>query len=90
VALAFSGELPKYFQRCAQRFKRKISNGFVTETRIAAALAETLGSDETLVVAIEKNTRFLKPVYMDDDIRRALAASHSGLLERCFVASFHR
>jgi 3-hydroxybutyryl-CoA dehydratase len=49
-------------------FGRKISNGFVTESRIAAALVETFGSDGLVVVALEKNTRFLKPVYMDDEI----------------------
>ena len=49
-------------------FGGMISNGFVTESRIAAALVKTFGSDGMLVVAIEKNTRFLKPVYMDDDI----------------------
>ena len=49
-------------------FKGRISNGFVSESRIAAALVETFGSENTLVVAIEKNTRFLKPVYMNDDI----------------------
>jgi 3-hydroxybutyryl-CoA dehydratase len=54
----------------AQRvgFPRRISNGFVTESRIAAALVTTFGSDGMLVVALEKNTRFLRPVYMDDDI----------------------
>lgn len=49
-------------------FERKISNGFVTESRIAAALVETFGSDGLVVMAMEKNTRFLKPVYMDDEI----------------------
>jgi 3-hydroxybutyryl-CoA dehydratase len=49
-------------------FERKISNGFVTESRIAAALVETFGSDNMVVLALEKNTRFLKPVYMDDEI----------------------
>jgi len=49
-------------------FAGKISNGFVTESRIAGALVETFGTDGTVVLAIEKNTRFLKPVYMDDDI----------------------
>jgi len=49
-------------------FERKISNGFVTESRIAAALVETFGSDRMVVLALEKNTRFLKPVYMDDEI----------------------
>jgi 3-hydroxybutyryl-CoA dehydratase len=67
-----SGDLnPVHFKDEAARkagFKGKISNGFVTESRIAAALVETFGSDEALVVAIEKNTRFLKPVYMEDDI----------------------
>lgn len=49
-------------------FRARISNGFVTESRIAAALVTTFGSDETTVIALEKNTRFLQPVYMDDDI----------------------
>ena len=49
-------------------FERKISNGFVTESRIASALVETFGTDGTVVLAIEKNTRFLRPVYMDDEI----------------------
>ena len=49
-------------------FAGKISNGFVTESRIAAALVETFGSNDALVLAIEKNTKFLKPVYMNDVI----------------------
>ncbi|HLD17195.1 MAG TPA: MaoC/PaaZ C-terminal domain-containing protein [Coxiellaceae bacterium] len=49
-------------------FKGAISNGFVTESRIAGALVNTFGSDTTLVVALEKNTRFLNPVYMEDEI----------------------
>ncbi|NQV46687.1 MAG: hypothetical protein HQ504_02795 [Rhodospirillaceae bacterium] len=49
-------------------FKSAISNGFVTESRIAGALVETFGSEETVVVALEKNTRFLAPVYMGDVI----------------------
>ena len=49
-------------------FKARVSNGFVQESRIAAALVETFGSNDTIVVALEKNTRFLKPVYMGDKI----------------------
>jgi 3-hydroxybutyryl-CoA dehydratase len=49
-------------------FKGKISNGFVTESRIAAALVETFGSEDSFVLALEKNTKFLRPVYIDDDI----------------------
>lgn len=49
-------------------FRGKISNGFVTESRIAGALVATFGTGGTVVLAMEKNTRFLKPVYMDDDI----------------------
>lgn len=49
-------------------FEQRVSNGFVTESRVAAALVETFGSDETLVFALRKNTKFLKPVYMDDEI----------------------
>ncbi len=49
-------------------FQASISNGFVQESRIAAALVETFGSDETVVVALEKRTKFLKPVYMNDEI----------------------
>ena len=49
-------------------FAGKISNGFVSESRIAAALIKTFGSDDTLVLAIEKNTKFIKPVYMNDVI----------------------
>jgi 3-hydroxybutyryl-CoA dehydratase len=51
------------------KFKGAVSNGFVAESRIAAALVETFGSQSTIVVALEKNTKFLKPVYMDDIIR---------------------
>ena len=36
-------------------FAGRISNGFVSESRIAAALIKTFGSDDTLVLAIEKN-----------------------------------
>ena len=49
-------------------FAGRISNGFVSESRIAAALVKIFGSDDTLVLAIEKNTKFIKPVYMNDDI----------------------
>lgn len=49
-------------------FESRVSNGFVAESRIAAALIETFGSDDTIVVALQKNTRFIKPVYMDDEI----------------------
>lgn len=52
----------------AHGFTGMVSNGFVAESRIAAALVHTFGSDGTLVLAMEKNTKFLKPVYMDDDI----------------------
>ena len=50
-------------------FHGAVSNGFVAESRIAAALVETFGSSSTIVVALEKNTKFLKPVYMGDIIR---------------------
>jgi 3-hydroxybutyryl-CoA dehydratase len=62
---------PIHYQDEAARsvgFSGKISNGFVTESRVAAALVGTFGSDDTLVLAIEKNTKFLKPVYMEDVI----------------------
>ena len=49
-------------------FEGAVSNGFVTESRIAGALVETFGSADTIVVALEKNTRFLAPVYMGDII----------------------
>ncbi len=52
----------------AHGFTSMVSNGFVAESRIAAALVHTFGSEDTLVLAMEKNTKFLKPVYMDDDI----------------------
>ena len=67
-----SGDMnPIHFDDAVGRklgFKGRVSNGFVQESRIAAALIETFGSDDTIVVALEKNTRFLKPVYMDDEI----------------------
>ena len=46
----------------------RISNGFVTESRIAGALVETFGSEDVLVVALQKNTKFLRPVFMGDRI----------------------
>ena len=49
-------------------FAGRVSNGFVNESRIAAALVATFGSADTTVVALEKNTRFLKPVYIGDEI----------------------
>ena len=49
-------------------FRARISNGFVQESRIAAALVETFGSENTVVVALKKDTRFLKPVYIGDEI----------------------
>ena len=47
-------------------FEGRVSNGFVTESRLAAALVETFTSHNTIVLELEKNTRFRKPVYMDD------------------------
>jgi acyl dehydratase len=52
----------------AAGFSARISNGFVQESRIAAALVETFGSHENHVVALEKNTKFLKPVHFGDEI----------------------
>jgi len=49
-------------------FEARVSNGFVQESRIAAALVETFTTDDMVVVALEKNTRFLKPVYMGEEI----------------------
>jgi len=49
-------------------FLARVSNGFVQESRLAGALVQTFGSDNTTVVALEKSTRFLKPVYMGDEI----------------------
>ncbi|MDA3898051.1 MAG: MaoC/PaaZ C-terminal domain-containing protein [Desulfobacteraceae bacterium] len=49
-------------------FERRVSNGFVAESRIAAALVETFGNENNLVLAIKKNTNFLRPVYMGDEI----------------------
>lgn len=67
-----SGDLnPIHFDDSAAQkfgFKSKISNGFVTESRIAAALVETFGTKQTVVIALEKNTRFLSPVFMGDEI----------------------
>ena len=59
----FDNEVGKRFG-----FKSAISNGFVTESRVAGALVKTFGSENTVVVALEKNTRFLAPVYMGDII----------------------
>lgn len=62
---------PLHFQDDVARkhgFKGKVSNGFVTESRIAAALVSTFGAKNTIVLAMEKNTKFLRPVYMDDEI----------------------
>lgn len=62
---------PVHFDDAVARelgFPAAISNGFVTESRIAGALVHTFGSDDTIVVALEKNTKFLKPVVMGDDI----------------------
>lgn len=49
-------------------FQDRVSNGFVTESRLAAALVETFSSQHTVVLELEKNTRFRKPVYMNDEI----------------------
>ncbi len=62
---------PVHFDDAAARelgFPAAISNGFVTESRVAGALVHTFGSDDTIVVAMEKNTRFLKPVLMGEEI----------------------
>lgn len=67
-----SGDLnPLHFEDKVAKelgFAGAVSNGFVAESRIAAALIETFGSDNTIVVALEKNTKFLQPVYMNDFI----------------------
>lgn len=49
-------------------FNARISNGFVTESRIAAALVQAFTSRSTTVLALRKDTSFLKPVYMGDVI----------------------
>ena len=49
-------------------YKARISNGFVTESRLAAALVKAFTSDNCIVVELEKKTRFCKPVYMDEEI----------------------
>lgn len=49
-------------------FKKRISNGFVTESRIAAALVNTFGFEKNVVLELEKNTTFRKPVYINDEI----------------------
>ena len=49
-------------------YAARISNGFVTESRLADALVKAFTSDSCLVVELEKNTRFIKPVYMDEEI----------------------
>lgn len=62
---------PVHFDDAAARelgFPGAISNGFVTESRIAGALVNTFGSDKNIVVALEKNTRFLKPVPIGERI----------------------
>jgi 3-hydroxybutyryl-CoA dehydratase len=68
-----SGDLnPLHFEDCVAiklGYHGAVSNGFVAESRIAAALVETFGSPSTIVIALEKNTKFLKPVYMGDIIR---------------------
>lgn len=56
-------------------FPAAISNGFVTESRVAGALVHTFGSDRTIVVALEKNTRFIKPVLMGDEITARVAVT---------------
>lgn len=61
--LHFSDEVAK-----GVGFKGKVCNGFVTESRLAAALVETFTSPNTIVLELEKNTRFRKSVYMDDEI----------------------
>lgn len=72
-------------------FEGRISNGFVTESRIAGALVETFGMDGTVVLALEKNTRFLRPVYMNDEItatvevvRRVKSMSALHIQAACF------
>lgn len=62
---------PVHFDDAVARelgFPAAISNGFVTESRVAGALVHTFGSDSNVVVAMEKNTRFLKPVVMGERI----------------------
>lgn len=49
-------------------FPAAVSNGFVTESRVAAALVHTFNSERTVVVALEKNTRFLRPVFIGDEV----------------------
>ena len=49
-------------------YKAPISNGFIAESRIAAALVNAFGSDETLVIGVRKSVRYLKPVYIGEVI----------------------
>lgn len=65
---------PAYAART--KYKAPISNGFVTESRIAAALVSTFGSENTLVVAMQKKTQFLRPVYIGDDITAEVEVAH--------------
>jgi len=68
----FSGDdNPLHFNdELAQKvgYEERISNGFVTESRLAAALVKAFTSDNCIVVELEKKTRFCKPVYMDEEI----------------------
>ena len=64
-------ENPLHFDEITAKkagFDAKISNGFVTESRLAAALVKTFTSEKCAVVELKKNTRFLKPVFMNDEI----------------------
>ena len=49
-------------------FKGRISNGFVAESRIASALVNTFGSEDSYVLAMKKEVKYKKPVYMNDNI----------------------
>lgn len=49
-------------------FKKRVSNGLVTESRLAAALVQTFGLGDCIVLELEKNTLFRRPVYIGDNI----------------------
>ena len=68
----FSGDdNPLHFNdELAQKvgYEERISNGFVTESRLAAALVKAFTSKNCIVVELEKKTKFCKPVYMGEEI----------------------
>ena len=49
-------------------FGKRATNAFLTETTIGSALVKMFTSDESLVIALKKETKLMAPVFIGDSI----------------------